>query len=522
MTWKKWAWYIVAGLLVTGVIVLVVIPDARKTLWKNAFGSDELGHYTAEYTWLANQMAHAMMGFFIIVCWGSYVFTLQNSTTTVFELRFSRWLRFRRADVLMFWPFLFIILKEIVDVVSDYSKYSDAAVPTGFGNLVLDSVMDISCWYLGMFLALFVLSIFVDGQGYRIPAAIAMLFVCLAVVVWHGKIWINEKRTFDASDLPMNYERLVLITARWEDQATRDTDKLPHPFPDDKKEHQLNLIRDIRKNADSGETTGRKPYVIFGGDPRERTRLAVSLGCEYAFHLRYGDWSPKKEDLVRVVYTTAARAIDLPESISGYAKGKLDCVIINDINVTIDPPLELIVMATERYPALKQHFSPTIKQKFNLLANDETLPPKERILFAKFSGIALPDQQWRLLHNLTGTSADGFDPKIDLRKADLDDTKLALSKAKEKLPPREQKVTEKRNNAFAKIQSALTEAEHSITTIWVLSGLPEDPNEAPDAKETWLYIIAYLTGIDRTELDKNLIEFRPITPAPKPKPISQK
>src|SRR5438445_715044 len=51
------------------------IKRAIRTLFDNSFGSDMLTAYTAEYAWLSNQMAHAMMGFFLAALWAYAVHT---------------------------------------------------------------------------------------------------------------------------------------------------------------------------------------------------------------------------------------------------------------------------------------------------------------------------------------------------------------------------------------------------------------------------------------------------------------
>ncbi|MBX9582147.1 MAG: hypothetical protein K2X87_17720, partial [Gemmataceae bacterium] len=58
-----------------------------QTLWRNSFGSDELEHYTAEYTWLANQVAHAGMGFCLAACFALYVFNVKRRVAAEDEAR---------------------------------------------------------------------------------------------------------------------------------------------------------------------------------------------------------------------------------------------------------------------------------------------------------------------------------------------------------------------------------------------------------------------------------------------------
>ena len=57
-------------------------PKGLDWFLSQAFGSDELTAYTAEYTWNSNQMAHAMMGFALAVVW--------------LRLAISRWERYHR------------------------------------------------------------------------------------------------------------------------------------------------------------------------------------------------------------------------------------------------------------------------------------------------------------------------------------------------------------------------------------------------------------------------------------------
>jgi hypothetical protein len=103
----------------------------------SAFGSDELQSYSAEYTWLANQMAHAMMGFFLAAL-------------------LSWLLRSRNGDksphiAVGLLPFLIPLLKVLPDALV-VAKQS--TLPVSWAEFFADKATDLSFWYIGMFAGL--------------------------------------------------------------------------------------------------------------------------------------------------------------------------------------------------------------------------------------------------------------------------------------------------------------------------------------------------------------------------------
>jgi hypothetical protein len=568
-----------------------------QSFWRNSFGSDELDHYTAEYTWLANQMAHAMMGFCLMACYTLFVFnfkqrmaaerkTLQaldekarargevqqaaDSEAAVREaivaaevrtgtvnsahrdsaeaaresartkqpervqaeaeaaaLRqviasrgwFSRFLDRTPTDVLMSFPFLLLVLKELVDITSDYFQFNASRLPVRYVNPLLDSVTDLLFWYAGMWLSLFVASFYFDQQRYRLPGAVLGFVLCLlAGYVWLGDYWLNQKKTFDRSGLPLNYQRLIKLTNDWDDTEKYST----HPFANDRLDVQYDLLKEMQGIAAGDPGSARAHIVVSGGLPAERSRLAVSLGCEFAFRLRFDEWRPVENERKKVLYTTVVQSLDYPEGLLANNKSSLKCVIVDDLDVTIDPPIELLTNATAVFPDLVHYYSDPIRRRIARGANVRSVSQDTKRTLATAGFVRERDPQDKrdsdlqydaLYPPVTGPSI----PLATPRQNQLDAINEAVQGA---LTEREQKDEQKRLKVFNEIRRLLTEENGQICTIWVLSNTGEGrsgPDEITDRqfrnREKWLYLIAYLTGQTREKLEKRRIELvRPSIP----------
>jgi len=279
------------------------LKDGFDWFLSQAFGSDELTAYTAEYTWESNQMAHAMMGFALAVVW--------------LRLAISRWERHRKwreetaegraatpglpsrarhsLDFSTAVLFLLIPLKEVADLLLDGATFAGSPVPPNRWPLYFDSLTDISFWWTGMFLAAVVVGGFGSARlnGWRrFLIGCAGLIACvLAWYLYAAPIWGDQKRTFDQSGLPFNYTRLTVLAAadgKLERRlATGETEDAL------KKEGKTRLLADykqwegvlkpFRERVAGPTRPTAEHYVLTGGTPAQRSKLAVSMGCEFAF-----------------------------------------------------------------------------------------------------------------------------------------------------------------------------------------------------------------------------------------------
>lgn len=153
------------------------------------FGSDVFDRYTTLYSWLSNQVAHAMMGF--------------AGTTlvahAVVKLGWSHW-----------WALVFLaipILKDITDYFADY--YSTGGVfpirNYHIKELVLDGVTDFFFWSAGAALAvLFYFAFLSNAWTVYLVCGIVLLYI--AAGYWFlCKPQINIKKQFDKTNLPYYY-----------------------------------------------------------------------------------------------------------------------------------------------------------------------------------------------------------------------------------------------------------------------------------------------------------------------------
>ncbi|MBX9581347.1 MAG: hypothetical protein K2X87_13680, partial [Gemmataceae bacterium] len=421
------------------------------------------------------------------------------------------------TDLLMALPFVLLVAKEGVDILTDYLQYAGSAVPPRFFNPLLDSLTDLLFWYTGICLALFVASFYFEKQRYRLPVTLLGLVACVVAGYWWlGQYWLNQKKTFDRSGLPLNYQRLVKLTNGWDDRRKYPT----HPFADDRREAQFRLLREAQGIAAGDDGTTRGHYVLSGGLPEERSRLAVSLGCEFAFRLWLDQRRQPEEARRKVIYTTVVQALDHPDRLlDETSRSALRCVVLDDLDVTIDPPVVLLTEATKVFPELARYYGEPTRRRIERGVNVKDLPEETKAKVAAAGFVrerpkpAGGSDAARFEAPLPA-AAGGDAPRPPPRPDQLDAVKQAVYSA---LSEKERQDEEKRLRVFQSVRAVLTKHDGGISTIWVLSntGVRRTATDDPQRRnrEKWLYLIAYLTGQTREEVERGRIELvRPADP----------
>ena len=440
-----------------------------------AFGSDELTPYTAQYSWNSNQMAHAMMGFFLAIFWLFFVISHRPGTDgepkapTGWRARLLGW--FQRRPMWLYVVALFgsIPLKEAADVLLDASNYSGSPVSANMPRLLFDSVTDISFWWTGMFLAALMIGWFQQNER-ALRGGVPTVGLILCVLFWWkfaGPIWQNQKQTFDNSGMPFNYVRLAV-------QSGRDM----IPFQDDRKAAwgQIEAFRTGIVNAEGGKPP-QTHFVIFGGTPEDRSRLAVGMGCEYAFKLRGSAKFPNDTESIRALYVSAAALLERPQTLERARLDRLECVVIDDLDVTT------------RRPSM--------------------VDPKTRLQWYKKMAKADPERKVKVEKELIeqlkpGRTPDGKAPpagtaeQVEVSLAELNE----IEKAAPPPPPNPanpSNVLEERLEIFRKLGSKAKSS--NVGTIWVLSGF-SGPDKTPahaawiKRRDDWVKEIAETLGED--------------------------
>lgn len=336
------------------------LKDGFGWFLSQAFGSDELTAYTAEYTWESNQMAHAMMGFALAVVWlrlaisrwERHRWRLENPRGDGRALGWCgrRWqaVKCRLREVPVLGPalarawhsldfstavlFALIPLKEVADILLDNATFAGSPVQPNRWPLYFDSITDISFWWTGMFLAAAVVGGFGSARlnGWRrFLLGLGGLIAC--VLFWYlyaAPVWGDQKRTFDQSGLPFNYIRMAGLPG----DRTPDAVVLDPASPVQWK--------DLEAFREAVAASGRPParhYVVVGGTPAQRSKLAVSMGCEYAFKLRPGDPARTPAERTRVKYVSAPAALERPEVFTDALERKaIECVVIDDLDSVME------------------------------------------------------------------------------------------------------------------------------------------------------------------------------------------
>ena len=260
--------------------------------FRNAFGSDATVAYTAEYAWLANQMAHLTMGFFLGVVWPITVLAWGWSPWTVFLL------------------FVFPPAKDAVDIAMDVWRGRSKNFAINYRELLLDSLTDDLYWWVGM-----AAGYAADGPWRGFEGRVAVTVIGLPVVLSLAfGLWVPQKRLFDFSRMPFNFVRLVKYPA-------------PQSFLPPESMAALRAFQ-----ADVAESAGAKHYVLVGGRPVMRSGVAVSMGCEFISH-----WKG-------VYMISAVKVLEDPERLRRScqmlkdAKKEVRCLIIDDLSVRLPVP----------------------------------------------------------------------------------------------------------------------------------------------------------------------------------------
>lgn len=462
-----------------------------------AFGSDELTPYTAEYAWNSNQMAHAMMGFCLAACWLLFAVSLKPKPTgpapadgpnppapgpapadatgpnqTRGPLAgFLGWTRKLPLDVFAVVLFALIPVKEAVDLLLDGANYADSPVKPNIWRLVFDSVTDISFWWTGMFLAATAIGWFVRGS-YRTLIPLGGLVACIGF--WYfvaAPVWLNQKRTFDKSGMPFNYTRLAVLPGE-RDGPRKVTFAPASPT-------QWADLEGLRNSVVESPRPPQAHYVLFGGHPDVRSRLAVSMGCEFAFKLRWGDTGATGDDLVRVRYLSAATALERPKLLEQFALARLECVVVDHLDVTMDRPSD---RRPERYlPALE--------------AEARANPNKSAVV----SGRLLEKHKLGRWASLKPQPQAGNGDAVQLTTGDIEEIKREVAATAPVGPPAPPTPKDDRLNAIIQIGGKAKQA--GVSTIWVLTGFDGGLNVAAHTdwerrKTAWISEIALILDVD--------------------------
>lgn len=273
------------------------------TFLANSFGSDAVVSYSAEYAWLANQMAHAAMGFFIAGVWSLFI---------ALELKQHEWL--------IAVPFVIVIIKDIIDYLLDSWRASDFELNRR--ELILDGFTDVFFWYVGMFTALGVYGWITEHDAtWWIWVLICTTVIGVAGAAYFSfMLWLPQKRMFDKSRLPFNYTRLVRYVQPKITLGNKAVEQI--------RGFQLDLY-----NGVIGLGKPCKHYIIVGGDPVNRSALAVSMGCEFVAR-----WCGVHAITATKLLEQPARLEELCSTRSPEDKKYVGCLIVDDLNVNLPIP----------------------------------------------------------------------------------------------------------------------------------------------------------------------------------------
>ncbi len=480
-----------------------------------AFGSDDLTPYTAQYAWNSNQMAHAMMGFCIAVCclFGLIVChpelkkkAKHSAGSDPWSVRVHNFLLGFPLDFYVVLLFASIPFKEAVDLYLDSQNYSQSPVKANMGNLYFDSLTDISFWWTGMFLGTFMVAWFTSEERVlRRSVPLLGLIVCGAFCYFYaGPIWQNQKQTFDNSGMPFNYKRLAVLSGS-NDLTIADNSPVQWA-------HLESGFRQPITQAEPSKKPPHQHFVIIGGDPAGRSRLAVSLGCEYAFRLRERHKYQNDEQSVRVKYYTATALLEKPTVLESLDTALMECVIIDDLDVATERPTKIDPdQAADYYKSVarERHDQNVIipVEQLNKF-NSEKIPLNSKALTKSPRMAQLSLKEFQKLpppkvRNIVPPGAVDPEATNGSEKAELRARALALKELGLRTRPTNE------------------ESKDGITTIWVLAGNPGTSTSTTyqswmKRKDGWIAEIAELLGVNREEL--RIIELQqpeqPIGPKP--------
>ncbi len=267
-----------------------------------SLGSDEFQPYSAVYSWGTNQMAHAMMGFFLATVWFYWALKSERIRHTM------------HPALLRMIPFLVPLVKVLPDYL--YIKFvanlSDI-FPFDYWEFFSDKGTDLTFWWLGMLLALSLFALPRVKPANRVVLRVGVVIILAIAFSW-GYIlfnhWSKMKGVLDESYLPAKYRRLCNFPP-----------KIKMSKVDNKK---ILEYYDYIQNKNS--ITPVRHLILKGGDPTMRTDLAVTLGVEYTVR---GS---------KVFYTTTAKLLEDPLG-TFCRKGinTIKCLIIDDVNGLVEP-----------------------------------------------------------------------------------------------------------------------------------------------------------------------------------------
>jgi hypothetical protein len=269
------------------------------TFVTNSFGSDEFLPYSAEYSWLANQMAHAMMGFCIAAIW------VQLG---------KRW----------YWPYVIAPAKAPIDYLVSVGFAQGHFRPPAW-EFWFDKATDVFFWSFGMTLAVAIFATNSWWGAHRKYKILGTVAVGVTGSLLLGQWWVRQKDAFDSSEIPNSYVRLC----NFEKGGARLIDE---KAPTGNGYEILDrYVETIEQPAPAGTH-----LVIIGGDATHRTRLALALGCEHTARVQLA------------YYTTLTKALEDPARIDQFmqdvARPKKDqgcplrCVILDDVNTLMPMP----------------------------------------------------------------------------------------------------------------------------------------------------------------------------------------
>jgi hypothetical protein len=473
-----------------------------------AFGSDDLTPYTAQYTWNSNQMAHAMMGFCLAVCWLFVVLAIHpgRGHPKPPPGGVVSWVRRRLVglptDFYVVLLFAAIPAKEVADLLLDAAGHAGSPVKANTASLVFDSVTDISFWWTGMFLAAAIMAWFTrEEKRLRRVVPVVGLAACLAFWLGYaGTVWQNQKQAFDASGMPFNYTRLAVLSGR-DEIAFGPTSEVGWE----------QLEADFRQQVVAAEPGKRPPqrhYVIYGGTPELRSKLAVSMGCEYAFKLRADAKYANDLAGTRVRYLTAVGVLEHPAVLERAQVDLLECVIIDDLDVATKLPSRVAPTKSLRY--YRNVARNSTDQKADIPvdvlqeAAGERLPPRQP---SKQSPSKVEVSLGELEKVMPAGPPPPPPPAADPKKKPPAPAEV-LEEAKDELESRVEVL-----RSFGRKTRPIKPQhdEDGISTIWVLAGHPGAANSGTyrawvERRDAWLREIQLLLNVGPDAI--RLIEIR--------------
>ncbi len=446
------------------VILLITLAGLWPVLWRNGFGSDELEHYTAKYTWQSNQTAHLMMGFCFMTLfwWGCVRRRRKPDASVTIEANPIRKLAgwFRARPVL--WPFAAILVKDFVfDVLKDLLATACSPIWPNWSSLYFDAITDDLFWFTGFGFALFVIGWRASGRV-NWKCALGLFVGFLLGALGCGGFWTAQKDSFDRSGLPLNYKRLTHVAGEVRLVGDRDTAK--------------STMRRIQTEAQAGRPVH---IVIFGGAPGPRTELAVAIGCEYVFRLDDWRWSGS----TTVLHSSAVHLLEDPGRVWA-VDSPSRCLVVIGLDTATVPPIDALVESAiaAKKPEL---VSVGIRNQLDLARFFALKGHPKAELYKK--DVPLDEDALRFLQT---TYIPDPDPERSL--PDIEDRILRVRSA-----------VQTRSTPFRTLGAAAR--EKGIATVWSLAETPtwlghhctpaEEAIHRANDREAWIHSLAYLLGI---------------------------